>query len=458
MRNQSIGSLTERPLKAFQLDINVSDKELTKKENTELENNEMLESGSTISSTKLFIQPRPPKQIIGKVRRPRVKSADLSSTATKPKNGLPLLSKSADSRSRVKPKKDCASETTDNISENSLLNAVQKFKTPNALASELETNERVSYQNKQFRSKSLTVLPDINKVIAQKKEHSFPTLLLADDVFESDYLQKHVKSNYNDAESQSSCSNSTSSDLFLYSSHPRSISAQRSHRNSETCLDNIAESTILKSSSNSSLSLEANALTALVFSEDEFYANSSSNHDASNFDLNKENLGLHNSRFEVNEKLNKTFNIAESTSVNKNEKFLLPNQSRENLNFKSQNEIALPVYDPVSESYESDTMSWLNSSVDKSLQFPINTEWSPKQMLRKKLEEHLGSILRTSKEVDSEGGFSDDSDDTTFAERPKIRNYRYQDEIKSLDLALDLSAVVPATPQVGDQSRLAFKT
>ncbi|XP_002153987.3 protein CFAP20DC isoform X1 [Hydra vulgaris] len=473
IRNQSIGSLTEHPLKAFALDGSGINQ--TKKVSVPEDNKETADSNNIVSSTKLFIQPRPPKEVAGKVRRPRVKSADLSA-ATKTKNPLPALSKSADSRSR--------GESSCN-SENGMLNTVQKFKTPSNSVS-LFNNELKSSENtlnKQFRSKSLTILPDIKKSVSQTKEHSFSTLLLADDIFEDDYLQKCLKSNCNDALTHSSCSNSTNSDL-LYSSRPHSVLTQRSHKNSETCLENIAECAVQKSSKNSILfSKENNLSTQVVCSEDKNAndANMSNKHDSSEdlkntnkninvnkiqisnnssiLDLSEENLVLHNSRFETeeeNEKLNKTYNVAQLTNQveDKNqvilEKILPGNLNEELKDSKLQRKVdKLPKYNPVRESYESETMSWLNSSINKSSQFPIKTDWSPKQMLRKKLEEHLGSFFQNSKEVDSDDGFSDDSDDTTFAERPLMCNHRYQDEIKSLDL----SAAMPDTPQVGEQSR-----
>ena len=113
------------------------------------------------------------------------------------------------------------------------------------------------------------------------------------------------------------------------------------------------------------------------------------------------------------------------------------------------------------DSCESDTMSWLYGSDDHTLSEKNENnrtldqiKRSPKQTLRKQIEDRLGSLIVNNKDGDTDDGFSDCSDDTTsFEPSTKFRNYRYQDEIKSIGETLDLAATIPATPQVGDQAR-----
>lgn len=119
----------------------------------------------------------------------------------------------------------------------------------------------------------------------------------------------------------------------------------------------------------------------------------------------------------------------------------------------------------VRESTDSDTMSWLNTSVDQSIcgtdrravtnkVAAAKSKTSPRMILQKRIEETLGSLINQSVD-NADDAFSDSSDDgSTNREIPrKVKNYRYQDEMKSINCTLDLSATIPATPPVGDQMR-----
>jgi len=211
-------------------------------------------------------QPRPPDKNVKKsqnnIRRLRaVKSADVRSRANSQTTVTPkqqqVFSKSADSRNRRRP------SVTGQDDDKILPNITKIKKGISRSAFDLEKSEKEISKNRElhFKSKSLSVLPKIgsalrnnrygksisvsqeeegeeerneaqteddNVFVRDDEDNNEELMALADENEVDDYLKLRTRSSCREDESASygSC-NSANSDLFLYSSRPRSVIKQR---------------------------------------------------------------------------------------------------------------------------------------------------------------------------------------------------------------------------------------
>jgi len=509
-------------------------------------NDETLDENNneSLNRNEMNLVPRPPKQNQVRVRKPRIKSADYSKLKLKSEaiNTQPL-SKSADTRGRKKyldqtmeqtlPSKSFRKSSIHTDSQTKPLPPVQFKKTLSKSAIDLETAKKLSREKSNsdsFRSKSLTILPKIGKPTVQvtsvelEEDSVFNSslnnddrpLTLGDDGMIEEYLRRRTTSSCTQDDSfSSSCATSTNSDLFLYSSRPKSVSCQPLlksngeptnaeqinrtvdilHNLKDENNDIIEDCEVTNSSSGVSSNYLSKRTISTSNSEDNLLQNNLLNDDiimdsivpngtsspdfknlsnSSHFDFSKDdeivNDFIENEK--TSEETNTTYDVENKSSPVLDNVDTLKDQINANIVLKNKKNILLPKKDstlPVFHQYkprdsiESDTMSWLNASVDPSESSKVdslnvhqvgNIKPSPKLQLRQRLVEQLGSMIMQSKDVDTDDGFSDCSDDTTTADPPlRFHNYRYQDEIKSVEgSTIDLAATIPATPQVGEQA------
>ena len=240
--------------------------------------------------TKNFI-PRPPKESQGRVRRPRIKSADYSKVKILDETKKQPLSKSADTRSRRKP--DSTSESVSlNLSKRMLskisgigdkvsnpLPPVQLKKTISKLEMRLHSsadtadNEiNITGRNMRYdviKSSSLSVLPKIkqktknwkgenekdNKMESSNYEEedslnfkndddveksnesedrygNNEPLTFGDDTMIDEYLHRRKNDSHDEDSFSSSCADSFSNDLHMFLSQPKTIAAQEKRKRS----------------------------------------------------------------------------------------------------------------------------------------------------------------------------------------------------------------------------------
>ena len=340
-------------------------------------------------------------------------------------------------------------------------------------------------------------------------------LIFADDHMVEDYLQEQISNGEEESVSvsSSSCATSSGSDLFSFTSQPHSLSDHVNINNQITSkltnelTDLSNRSECIKSLPDKNNALEnCNEVSPKIehdepnlfpsnysnlmcnFEKDDLEKNIDSDYSTENCpevlssveyneDCSKDDTFIEDSLDQENsstlkprEACNKRQPQKSISENNNTETFENVNGSKKFQNLKKkvhQNRKTIKLLPaetlnnikssyPMRESSESDTMSWLDTSVDQSSYFsdkPIGQktsmqiQYSPHLALQKRLEEKLGSFINQSiDEVDEvDDGFSDSSDDDLPR---KVKNYRYQDEIKSISSTLDLSATIPATPPV----------
>lgn len=470
---------------------------------------------------KTFLQPRPPKQAAGKVRKPRIKSADYSRRTTESEQlGKQPLSKSADTRRRRIVSDNCSERFNRRRSSvvSDVLPEVKLQKRLSHSAVTLEHTEKLISESREnhFKSLSLNALPQIQRnkryentddqdddeLFDDKRKVETPLHQLGDDDMVEDYLRRRTTSASSLSRS-SSCANSTNSDLFSYSSRPRSVTGQRSRRVSETemekinekqcvgpCKTEIIKNGHIKTSSRvSSASLEngrseANAVINGFLAKTEPIKDESvhartgiefNNHaNDATFVVASSPVPPDQKGDSLTDSLDGTAEFSSPlVSISKvptspqcsspQNELTVDNVKNFNEDNNTNNLQLLNSY-KMRESCDSDSMSWLHASDDQSTYVSDknmvnrtldNLKQSPKLALTKHLEERLGSLIVQSEDFETDDGFSDCSDETSIQPPPtQFRNYRYQDEIKSIGTTLDLSATIPETPQVGDQARI----
>ena len=242
--------------------------------------------------TKNFV-PRPPKEAQGRVRRPRIKSADYSKVKVLDETKKQPLSKSADTRSRRKP--DSLSESVSLNSSKRLLSKISSVgdkvsnplppvklkkkisKSEIGLDSSADNEINATGRNMRYdviKSSSLSVLPKIKQKTKNlkgeneknnqvesgtlEKEDSLnlknndddveksdesedrfgknEPLTFGDDTMIEEYLHRRKNDSHDEDSFSSSCADSFSNDLRMFQSKPKTMAAQEKLKPSKSDL------------------------------------------------------------------------------------------------------------------------------------------------------------------------------------------------------------------------------
>lgn len=242
--------------------------------------------------TKNFV-PRPPKEAQGRVRRPRIKSADYSKVKVLDETKKQPLSKSADTRSRRKP--DSLSESVSLNSSKRLLSKISSAgdkvsnplppvklkkkisKSEIGLDSSADNEINATGRNMRYdviKSSSLSILPKIKQKTKNlkgeneknnqmesgnfEKEDSLnlknndddveksnesedrfgknEPLTFGDDTMIEEYLHRRKNDSHDEDSFSSSCADSFSNDLRMFQSKPKTIAAQEKLKPSKSDL------------------------------------------------------------------------------------------------------------------------------------------------------------------------------------------------------------------------------